>query len=122
MISRRNLFLGSAAIILTPGVLMPVRKVWVPAGVLSLSVGWDGSYYFVNQSDTAVNMGFGGVEVLVQPGEVKTNLSIKNGVAILPAGEFRGVIVSKPGSSRRFDSIKYPARTNFDYTPLRVLS
>jgi hypothetical protein len=30
MISRRSLFLGSAAIILTPGVLMPVRKVWVP--------------------------------------------------------------------------------------------
>lgn len=30
MISRRSLFLGSAAVILTPGVLMPVRKVWVP--------------------------------------------------------------------------------------------
>jgi hypothetical protein len=26
MITRRNLFLGSAAIILTPGLLMPVRK------------------------------------------------------------------------------------------------
>jgi hypothetical protein len=34
MITRRNLFLGSAAVILTPGVLMPVRKVWaLPHGL-----------------------------------------------------------------------------------------
>lgn len=30
MITRRSLFLGSAAVILTPGILMPVKKIVVP--------------------------------------------------------------------------------------------
>lgn len=33
-ITRRSLFLGSAAVILTPGLLMPVRKIIVPEYVM----------------------------------------------------------------------------------------
>jgi len=44
MITRRALFLGSAAIITTPGLLMPVRKLIVPAWSESLrQVFWDWS-------------------------------------------------------------------------------
>lgn len=33
MITRRSLFLGAAAVITTPGLLMPVRKLWVPDAI-----------------------------------------------------------------------------------------
>lgn len=42
MITRRALFLGSAAIITTPGLLMPARKL-----VLPLMAAWPGVYEFV---------------------------------------------------------------------------